>query len=336
MPFAGPIKKIGITKLRQVYQRASHVLVLDQRLSQVACGNLSEQLVSLLCCEWMSRLWALREGFLSKDLVFQFKDGIVSLSELMRNPRYDPPVISDTAITRSWQRFQSLFVDQGAIESAPSLEERMNCVISNLQCPNATYDEDEPICLATLLNIDIDRFDGLPTMMDIYGKFKNLPVNMLFLNAPRMNISGYRWAPRTFLRQPLKALLRNEGIGQCTENGLHASFSAVIFQESHRIIPGRSESPYLVHCDRPGLEFGLYIPSQKQRVIIAERDQEVGAEVVEISAVLLQKNLATNWSNVSDAVLVKQIRDGPNGSRLCSYEASVMVFRRRAPNDKNF
>jgi len=76
----GPGKQIAIEKIRLVYQRAKHVLVLDAGLMayEARAQDATEVLVRIFTSSW-TRLWTLQEGALAKSLYFQFADIAQSL-----------------------------------------------------------------------------------------------------------------------------------------------------------------------------------------------------------------------------------------------------------------
>ena len=72
----GAGKDMAIEKIRLVYQRAKHVLVLYASLMAYDSGNLdiTEQIMRIFTSSWFRRLWTLQEGALAESLYFQFAD----------------------------------------------------------------------------------------------------------------------------------------------------------------------------------------------------------------------------------------------------------------------
>ena len=80
----GPGKRMAMEKIRLVYKRAKHVLVLDAGLMAYNAKDLdaAELLARIFTSGWMRRLWTLQEGALAQSLYFQFADESVSLPQL--------------------------------------------------------------------------------------------------------------------------------------------------------------------------------------------------------------------------------------------------------------
>jgi hypothetical protein len=69
-------RKQAIVTIRQVYQEAMAVLVLDRSLEESSTPSLYlECLIRLITCDWTKRLWTLQEGRLPKTLFFQIGKG---------------------------------------------------------------------------------------------------------------------------------------------------------------------------------------------------------------------------------------------------------------------
>jgi hypothetical protein len=65
---------LAISMMRQTYEDACAVLVLDSWLQSLAIKGLSdtEILLRIVCSAWNSRPWTLQEGALANTLFFQF------------------------------------------------------------------------------------------------------------------------------------------------------------------------------------------------------------------------------------------------------------------------
>lgn len=84
---------VAMSRIREVYENADHVLVLDKALSpfkssvsreaagEEALSKSAETCLRILTSTWTRRLWTLQEGVLAKSLYFQFQDGLVNLVE---------------------------------------------------------------------------------------------------------------------------------------------------------------------------------------------------------------------------------------------------------------
>src|SRR2546423_1526267 len=77
-------KKLALKKMRQVYEQARSVLVLDASLQSYSTASMDalEVLARIFTSKWLTRVWTLQEGALAKRLWFQFADKALSLAEL--------------------------------------------------------------------------------------------------------------------------------------------------------------------------------------------------------------------------------------------------------------
>ena len=78
------LKILALTYLKDPYQQAKHVLVLDSYIRSFSShGRSMLEIISLLSCSnWVARLWTLQEGQLAKKVWFQFKDRAIDLESL--------------------------------------------------------------------------------------------------------------------------------------------------------------------------------------------------------------------------------------------------------------
>jgi hypothetical protein len=196
VPVTREHKKIALTTLGQVYRQAHHVLVIDRHLVQVGLEPYERQL-QLRSSEWIGRLWTFQEGRLAKNLCIQFKDGAVPASELLQT-RLDIGEIGMRAIFCDFETDCRKPLEY-ILTNDDDGKHRLFDLAPALAFRSVTDPNDEPICIATLLGLDFDRFQSEPSMMDIYQSLTELPRHVLFLSGPRLRVPGFRWAPSTFM-----------------------------------------------------------------------------------------------------------------------------------------
>ncbi len=87
------LREKAIVKMRDVYECASNVLVLDAELMQHSAErDYREIFTRISCSSWLRRLWTLQEAVLNKNLLFQFSDRAIyvgSDSKLFAHQRHD-------------------------------------------------------------------------------------------------------------------------------------------------------------------------------------------------------------------------------------------------------
>jgi hypothetical protein len=68
-------RKQCIVNMRNIYEQASTVLVLDSSLLSTPLSSPTEKCIRLYQSGWQQRLWTFQESFLARDVHFQFSDG---------------------------------------------------------------------------------------------------------------------------------------------------------------------------------------------------------------------------------------------------------------------
>jgi len=206
-------KKLSLERMRQVYEGATHVLVLDNSLQCYRTSSLpvTEQIARILTSSWSARLWTLQEGALARSLYFQFADKAVSIGEL--HERLAQCQLNDIRcnglmydMTQEIQTFQ-YFVHVPREQKEMGVE--LTVLDSCLQHRSVTVASDEALCIATLLTLplkDIISVDDAQKRMQHVWKLiaerwhGGLPSQMIFFEEPRLTAQGWRWAPASLLR----------------------------------------------------------------------------------------------------------------------------------------
>lgn len=193
-PEGSDLKATAIAQLREVYTHASIVLILDGRLAQLPVSSLLEAKMHFLCCEWFSRLWTLQEGWLASDLRVQFANTAVSVDALLRTFGLASIYPGRMGLDDELHKQLRPYFDRSAgAVNLMSLQRAMHG-------RRVTVPADEPICIATLLGLDLASFErpGAPTMEEILAQVK-LPEGLLWGEGPRLGTPGFRWAPASLL-----------------------------------------------------------------------------------------------------------------------------------------
>jgi hypothetical protein len=312
VPIDGPWKMKSIEKLREVYREADKVLVLDRCLIQVGEDWL-EQRLQLLSAEWMMRLWTLQEGRLAADLYIQFRDRAVPISEIIaEQPTADQFAIEKLTgfISSTGQLLGTRFKRQEHIRQT-----FMDLVV-DLSHRSVTDPLDEPICIATLLSLNLEEFkSGRPTMKDVLFRVSELPEDIIFVQSPRLIDPGFRWAPSTLLRSGLKAFF-NQNLGTLSADGLTISKDTIIFHDQLELVksPQRISAMYVVDCGEEGIF--VFQPDTW--------DDEV-SETASSAAIIIQ-NSGHRFENTSVGLLVTSVTKRFQVA-YCRFRFLVMMWR---------
>ncbi|KAK6507949.1 hypothetical protein TWF481_006368 [Arthrobotrys musiformis] len=229
------VRKKAIGMMARTYTEAAAVLVLDSALLSIPSTLPREELaVQILLCGWMKRLWTLQEAVLAKKLFFLCSDGVaIQLSHVLPEPESMPlyPAQNDIAAElfrlMKWRGWNTYTIGD---------------VARALRWRATSRASDETLAIASLLDKDPASLAGLPAavrMKELLLRLKEVPRNILFLSADKMDIDGFRWAPLSFMATHggakggyhLAAQSVKEGgeMSVVTEEGLDGLYYAILF-----------------------------------------------------------------------------------------------------------
>lgn len=229
------LRKKSIAQMRDIYENADRVLVFDSLIEGLRrTDGIYEKSVRLIISNWQHRLWTLQEGVLSTQTCFVLQDGVITLDELKeqegRKQKEESPGFFDR-VTHSVQIVPvfnlSLFLDIEADTPEQKRASNFTVLIPTINNRVTTRQEDETVCMATLLRIDTmplqaisspltpKELRALPLVQreaeeqrvcDERMKFflcqiQTFEANVIFNPLERIPSDGFRWAPRSFLGQ---------------------------------------------------------------------------------------------------------------------------------------
>lgn len=233
-------RKLAIQRLSETFQDAKRVLILGAGLSTTPanCSRL-EKVTRILCSNWMRRLWTYQEAVITSEesdasedekLQFQFMDGSVTLNSLLRG-----------GITNLCHTEKALHAIIAVIPLAESTRAgRFRRLTQAMSHRSTSKQEDEAICLASIMNVDVKsviRFNSVNERMQaFYSLIPELPSNILFHRGDRLGLQadGLSWAPTSFLshmsgRSTLMALPVASAVRDY--NGIHVKFQGYILSD---------------------------------------------------------------------------------------------------------
>jgi hypothetical protein len=258
----------------------------------------------------MSRLWTLQEGVLAKDLFFRYKGAMISL-KLLLGSDLEQISISNVLDQTTGGTLTSLLLPDTKIR-AKTADDRIRHLLPNITSRSTTLPLDEPVCLATLLSIDIAPFAGMPTMDNIYTSLPTVPRELAFLQAPRLPTKSLRWAPATLLQQPLQEFTSttSAGTGNITPQGL------VIKAHSIRLkglVSLGGPKTYRIRVSVGGREHAM-----QMRV----DGCSAAGEGIRESTILLRDGDALDGGR---GILVCSVEKDDEGKVQCSYQGGVVL-----------
>lgn len=188
-------RKIAITRLKETYQNAAKVLVLDWEIERSNTSFPEETLMRIVISAWMKRLWTFQEAKLARHLYFQFKDKAVRAEDMLSN-------LETTDYQSLWAEtaehilgLRGVFGEFGASRNIVSLW-------NSFQSRSTSNAGDEALCLSVMLGSDTEQILDTPDddrMRKLFSLQEIFPSQILFMPGPRINSRGYGWAPTSFL-----------------------------------------------------------------------------------------------------------------------------------------
>jgi ankyrin repeat protein len=200
-------RKLALKMLRKAFEKAHRVLVLDAELLQAtSLASDVDILARILCCGWLRRLWTLEEALVARQkLRVQLLEGAVDVYARMQ------VMVRDYRGAHVVPHGGCLDLVSAFNEFAPAKfgkfdrHHDLEYLGLSLQYRTTSKKEDEVICLASLLGLDVGKLlqspaeQRLRVFYSLLGNKEKIPSSILFVDGPRLQSDGYRWAPSSFL-----------------------------------------------------------------------------------------------------------------------------------------
>ncbi|QKD50440.2 uncharacterized protein FOBCDRAFT_156233, partial [Fusarium oxysporum Fo47] len=203
-------RRLAIVNMRQTYQQAHAVLVLDSGLiASKRPPSTLECLAQIALSNWGSRLWTFQEANLAKDLRCVFSGNeIVDMNDLMPSEQDLADQSADLNGFVSKVRIELLENSSWImhLHGTPYFNPFLS-IWYGISWRTTSKPEDETICVGTLLGLDVGKITETPTAPDhqitqmkrlltLQGRF---PDSIIFGDFARMHEDGFRWGPQSFL-----------------------------------------------------------------------------------------------------------------------------------------
>jgi hypothetical protein len=206
------LRRKAIWKMRDIYEKAYVVLILDASLRSASLSCSAEELMMRVTCSgWMRRLWTFQENILAKKLRVVLRDGIANINNAASKIYTQHPGQPITAACyhhsiglEASVFYRTVIPAEERLLKEPDIPQGVSIgsVWESLQWRTTSWLSDEPICLAVALAID------LPLVLDtaedqrmkkIFSLTKGWPPYLIFAEYERFPEPGWKWAPRTLM-----------------------------------------------------------------------------------------------------------------------------------------
>ncbi|KAI9670301.1 MAG: hypothetical protein M1831_006515 [Alyxoria varia] len=250
VPLKRPYRKLAISRMRSTYTDAASTLVLDNDLLSFH-GPPFQRCQRLMLSDWTTRLWTYQEQCLSEpNILIAFADGLVPV-ETLSSDRFRWDYGASGLVTSMLAAPSSVFEKRlGEREEV----ERILDIATALHGKGTTRGDDEPICFATLMGVDIYDLPDRPRLTDVFEQLRNsLPQDLIFTPGSRSDIPGFRWAPTSLLIKPPRIYSGHHDPGKLTPWGLRIRKDVAFIHEP--IVLDQRRPRFLgILCDEEGEE----------------------------------------------------------------------------------
>ncbi|OCH86239.1 hypothetical protein OBBRIDRAFT_838307 [Obba rivulosa] len=226
IPAQDDMRKRALVLMARTYREASAILVLDSGIRSCSVkAPIKERLLRVVTSGWSQRMWTLQEALLAKRLAFEFSDGIMSFDELLasgRRLRFDP------AARFLVQEFEQIVGGRSVSNFA---------FVSNaLRFRATSKPQDEPLAIAGIFDVDARELVKKATpeerMMSLLLSIRSLPFEILFLQGAKLDVAGFKWAPRSLMQSDGGPIVQPESDATCTPDGLLVTRYLITFDQT--------------------------------------------------------------------------------------------------------
>ncbi|KAL3426809.1 hypothetical protein PVAG01_00318 [Phlyctema vagabunda] len=228
VPLDPETRKLAISGMKQVYEQADRVLILDSDLIDAPYDmDIYETVMRVATCTWSTRLWTLQEAMFQSKTIYALPArpwtgdmfwgvGVLSHFKQFKLPQEQSEhVLQNSQIQKraylnlllAWGTHVIEWQGKPFREFIEGIDVPADNTLSRIQSALNTRAtskiEDEPICLASLLGINPKKLfgtkDSASRMRHVFRSMKQIPTGFLFAPRPRIRDYGCRWMPQSLL-----------------------------------------------------------------------------------------------------------------------------------------
>ncbi|KAJ5435757.1 Heterokaryon incompatibility [Penicillium cf. griseofulvum] len=250
IPHQSDVRGLAIQRIRDVYSSAYRTLVLDSGLMLLDSSSSSKLAVCLRVLYysgWIRRLWTLQEALAARNKLYVLLSdkaiNIGTMPDVLLNKvdQGEIPIFQEGIATMAAGAWYSYF--QHPTDYASMFDRLVLLGINQGQVISRTWfnvatrasskDRDRPTVLAGLLNLDLRKILTVKgadeRMRMLYSMLDEFPQDVLFLDGPRFEEDGMRWAMKVCRFTGVFVQLVHDS-GKITARGLQITlYSSLIF-----------------------------------------------------------------------------------------------------------
>jgi hypothetical protein len=253
-------KKKSIQSMREIYGESVAVLIVDPWLQSIpSTASVSEICYRIYASGWSRRLWTHQEGFLAREVYYQFKDKPLKLPDVdelaaeyqkkMASQGFPISFPLQASGKTSFYYTTVKTIVNGIREGRIPQDNKWivyGHLAESLGYRSTTNIDDELLCVASVIGSSIKEYAKLEdensrqhtaelrmkAFLEEIGRFRQ---GIIFNNYKRLTIPGFRWAPASLLGHRSSGLgdlddskdSKIEDYSQLNLNDIHVEVSAL-------------------------------------------------------------------------------------------------------------
>ena len=270
-------KKLSIQSMREIYGESAAVLVIDPWLMSIpSTASMSETCYRIYASGWSRRLWTHQEGFLARDVYYQFQDKPLRLPDVddlardfqkkMASKGFPMGFPLQAAGKTSFYYTTVKTIVNGIREGKIPADNRWivyGHLADSLGYRSTTNIDDELLCVASVIGSDVKKYTKLEdekksrrgtaelrmrAFLKEIGRFRQ---GIIFNSYERLKIPGFRWAPVSLLSH------RSSGLGDLedSKDAKIEDYSNLNVDDIHVEVPSMLGNPMKINLNK-------YIPKK--------------------------------------------------------------------------
>jgi hypothetical protein len=324
------LRKSAIKDMRMIYQSCSKVLALDNTLLRIPCRTpVIELYIRLKMSTWMRRLWTFQEAILPQEVHLAFSDGFRTIQDIATSLP-EEEVQSKAWFFRRCGQLSRTFFGPFVNRTEGSIVTRFNSAWKQLQWRSTSHQEDETVCLATILGLDPTPLLNVPPedwekrMITLLRMMRSFPMLFPFQPPPRLETPGFRWAPASFLNcfrdvatNPFRNLRGTATLGPNDEGLLFSNPGFVFDPEGNPAFAG-ADGFHIAVVNQPNSSYSIVFRWDADRIAM-DVDNTTAIEAPAL-AYLALTDLDTN------AAVLVNVLETESGSGIIKAAYIAVVF----------
>lgn len=230
-------KKKSIQSMREIYGESAAVLIIDPWLMSIpSTASVNEICYRIYASGWSRRLWTHQEGFLAREVYYQFQDKPLKLPDVdelakefqkkMAHQGYPIGFPLQASGKTSFYYTTVKTIVNGILEGRIPQDNKWivyGHLADSLGYRSTTNIDDELLCVASVIGSNVKDYAKLEVeksrqrtaelrmkaFLEEIGRFRQ---GIIFNNYKRLTIPGFRWAPVSLLGH------RSSGVGDLDDS----------------------------------------------------------------------------------------------------------------------